>query len=252
MRHSFMTDSIEKSGVLFRRRMSTLAFLMTMVCLWPALRAQSSADNPPPAAKSLRPLHRSGQVTPNPAPGPAAPAPVQAVVPAPAAPKWPVNETATQPSIQWDSKGLEIEATNSSLRQILNDVSMRTGAKVEGLGSDERVFGVYGPGQARDVLSQLLHGSSYNVLMIGDQGEGTPREIVLSARTAGAGTASRPDGAAPSQGSQDDDAEPEPEEPQQPMNRMPMNQPGAPRTPQQMLQELQQRQQQMQENQQPH
>ena len=53
----------------------------------------------------------------------------------------------------WDSQGLRIEARNSSLQQILNDVSTATGAKVDGLGTDERVFGIYGPGQARDVLA---------------------------------------------------------------------------------------------------
>ncbi len=53
------------------------------------------------------------------------------------------------------------------------------------MGQDQRIFGAYGPGPARDVLSQLLDGSGYNVLMIGDQGQGTPRRIVLSARPAG-------------------------------------------------------------------
>jgi hypothetical protein len=95
-----------------------------------------------------------------------------------------VNETPGKPAITWDSQGLKIDATNSSLRQILNDVSTATGAKVEGFGTDERVFGEYGPGQARDVISQLLHGSGYNVLLIGDQGAGTPRQIVLSTRKA--------------------------------------------------------------------
>jgi len=35
---------------------------------------------------------------------------------------------------------------------------------------------------ARDVLSELLDGSGYNVLMIGDQGQGTPRTLVLTAK----------------------------------------------------------------------
>jgi hypothetical protein len=63
-------------------------------------------------------------------------------------------------------------ATNSSLQQILSDVSTATGVKVEGTPGDQRVYGSYGPAPARDVLSQLLDGSGYNVLMIGDQGEG--------------------------------------------------------------------------------
>ena len=113
----------------------------------------------------------------------AAPTPEQPKVPE--APHWPVNDHAGVATVTWDSHGLRIEATNSSLQQILKDVSTATGAKVDGLGADERVFGEFGPGQARDVLSKLLHGSGYNVIMIGDQGQGAPRQIVLSSRHSG-------------------------------------------------------------------
>jgi hypothetical protein len=146
-----------------------------------------------------------------------------------------------------------VEATNSSLRQILDDVATTTGAKVEGLGADERVFGSYGPGPARDVLSQILQGSSYNVLMLGDEGQGTPREIILSERTK---AGSQPGQANNRTNPQDDDVEqPEPEEPtaQQPINRPP-NQPpinqGGPMTPQQRMLEMQRQQMQMQQQQQ--
>jgi hypothetical protein len=143
-------------------------------------------------------------------------------------------------AVTWDSHGLHIDAANSSLHQILNDVASETGAKVEGLGADERVFGEYGPGQARDVLSQLLHGSGYNVLLIGDQGEGTPRQIVLSARHASTGprVANPPNADNPDE----DTPDAEPEEPQ-PIPRPGFIPPGIPRTPQ----EMRERQQQMQE-----
>jgi hypothetical protein len=117
------------------------------------------------------------------------------------------------------------------LQQILNDVSTATGAKVEGLGTDERVFGSYGPAEARDVLSELLEGSGYNVLMIGDQGEGTPRQIVLSARSAaGTQTANKNNSAA---------AEEDNEVEEQPQSQPPQLEPGMgrgtlPRTPQQI------------------
>jgi hypothetical protein len=205
--------------------------------------------------------------TANPARPAAQPAPAASqdqtasVVPAqPELPKWPVNETPSKPSVTWDSHGLRIEATNSSLRDILKEVSTDTGAKVEGLGTDERVFGEYGPGSARDVITQLLHGSSYNVLMIGDQGEGTPRQIVLSARKApGPATANRQTPEQPDEDFVPDEpqADDQPIQPQQPPlinGRGPMmppqGPPGAPRTPQQILQELQQRQQQIMEQQQ--
>lgn len=108
-----------------------------------------------------------------------------AVPAAPPPPAWPVNEKPVPATVTWDSSGLRIDAANSSLVQILRDVSTDTGVKVEGLSHDERIFGDYGPGPAREVISQLLHGSGYNIFMVGDQGAGTPLQIVLTPRSAG-------------------------------------------------------------------
>ncbi len=154
----------------------------------------------------------------------------------------------------WDSHGLLIQASNSSLDQILNDVSLKIGAKVEGIGADERIFGTYGPGPARDVLAQLLDGSGYNILMVGDQGAGTPRKIFLSGR---------PTGPAPPQGNNspafnndnapenDQDAEQRPFEPNPVMPPTPGIAPGMPvRTPQQMQQLMEERERQIQQQQQ--
>jgi len=190
-------------------------------------------------------------VAPVPDPPPASPAPEM--------PKWPVNDAPAPASVKWDSHGLQVDANNSSLHQILDDVATTTGAKVEGLGPDERVFGDFGPGPAREVLSQILHGSTYNVMMLGDQGEGTPREIILSERTNGSPQQPGQPNVRPMP--QDDDSDqppmPEPEEPNRqpvvpPMNQqmnMP-NQPGGPMTPQQRLLEMQRQQMQMQQQQQ--
>jgi len=57
----------------------------------------------------------------------------QPVTNEPEVPHWPVNETPTKPSITWDAQGLKIDATNSSLRQILDDVSNATGARSKAL-----------------------------------------------------------------------------------------------------------------------
>ncbi len=142
----------------------------------------------------------------------------------------------------WDSHGLRIEASNSSLAQIMKDVCARTGAQLEGMGQDERIFGVYGPGPARDVLAQLFDGSGYNVVMIGDEGQGTPRRIVLSAR---------PTGTAPSAGSgtpneEETDAEPQQPEPQPAPVREPPA--GMPVRPQPMPPDIQRQQQQNPQN----
>jgi hypothetical protein len=92
------------------------------------------------------------------------------------------NQTPNQARVIWDSRGLEIDASNSSLNQILRQVAADTGTKLEGLRQDQQVFGSYGPGSEREVLWKLLDGSGYNVLMIGGRDTDVPLEIVLSAR----------------------------------------------------------------------
>jgi hypothetical protein len=132
------------------------------------------------------------------------------------APAFPINGKPVPAVIHWDSQGLRIEAANSSLEQIMKDFSTATGTTVEGLETDQRVFGAYGPGPAREVLSELLQGTGYNVVMVGDQGQGTPRRIILSSPNP---TSAKP-AATPAQESDDDaDAEDQPGQPQGQFNR---------------------------------
>ena len=191
-------------------------------------------------------------------PLPAQAAPATAVAEAPPAPKppdWPVNDKPTPAQVSWDSHGLRVEADNASLIQTLHEVALDTGAKIDGIRQDQRVFGVFGPGPAKDVLSQLLDGSGYNMILVGDLGRGTPRQIILSPRTSGSAqsgtTSARVEG---------DAEEPEPQpEPQQPqIQPPPMAQPqpnpfgggSTIRTPQEIMLEMQQRMQQQQQQQQ--
>lgn len=181
--------------------------------------------------------------------------PAPAPIPPPAPPpNWPINDRPNHASVTWDSQGLGIQAANSSLMQILNDVSAATGAKVEGMGTDQRIYGQYGPGEAKDVLSQLLIGSGYNVLLAGDLGQGAPREILLSPRrTVGnaSGSANRQN---QNNGSDDDSSDNEVEEQPQPQPQPPptpvrpgFSPSGPPRGPQQIMEEMQQRQLQQQQ-----
>jgi hypothetical protein len=209
----------------------------------PQTPAPAPARGPASAQKNaaLQPA-----ATPSPATAPAQPPP----------PNWPANDLPAPASVVWDSHGLSITASNSSLAQILNDASTAIGAKIEGMGQDQRVFGSYGPGPARDVLSQLLDGSGYNVLLIGDQGQGTPRRIVLSERSATEGqTAQNKSHSTPADEDTDADQQADqPPEPPQPEPQPPQTQNGAApavpvRSQQQIIQEMQQRQQQMQQQQ---
>ena len=206
------------------------------------LAAQASAGVPASSA-THKPLHArkriAHQVIP---PVAAVTAPVTPDVPEP--PRWPANDKPVDASVVWDSQGLRVDAANSSLSQILKDVSTATGTAVEGFDTDKRVFGVYGPGQARDILSQLLLGSGYNVLMIGDQGAGVPRTIVLSVRK----TDDKQSTAKNNQSANTDD-DPDSDDTQGQPVPMPMRPGFAPRTPQQIMQELQDRRQQQQQQQ---
>jgi hypothetical protein len=214
-----------------------------------ALHASTQSTTPNATPHKAAQAHKRAAMTKQPAVVPQA-------LPVPEAPKlpiWPVNDPPANATVVWNSQGLRIDATNSSLTQILKDVSTATGTKVEGLGSDQRIFGTYGPGSARDVLAKLLDGSGYNVLMIGDQGQGTPRSIVLSTRNkeSKGGDAQQASDNQPAANDDNADADEQPQQPQQPPPQVqPPNlrngfAPGAPpRTPQQIMQEMQQRQEQ--------
>jgi hypothetical protein len=214
---------------------------------------QPSSPSTPPAHKHVHPHKKPAAAVPVPQPAPP-PAPVL-----PPPPDWPTNDPPVAATVVYDSRGLFIAASNSSLARILKDVSTDTGAKVEGLGADprmtdQRIFGTYGPGPARDVLSQLLDGSGYNILMVGDRGQGTPRRIVLSAQGGGAAQ-SAANSVPPPPSNDDTDADqpaPEPEV-EQPLPQ-PIPSPTGPpvpiRTPQQIMQEVQERQERQQQQQQ--
>ena len=132
-------------------------------------------------------------------------------------PDWPVNDPAKPATVSWNAGGLKIEAQNSSLKKILEDVETVTGTSIDGLQKDERVFGTFGPGPAREVLAKLLEGTSYNILMVGELGGGNPRQVELTTRGA---KGSAPAGAGNANGNpDDDDVDAEPDEQQQPGGR---------------------------------
>jgi hypothetical protein len=229
-----------------------------LACAFLAASLLPAQTQPAPAAPSTSPasqvqpaLTQSGS-TPHhrrkhPAATPAAP---QAAPATPPAPEWPINDRPVPATVTWNRNALRIDATNSSLEQILTDVATDTGSTVEGVSKDERVFGSFGPAPAREVLSQLLQGSGYNVVMVGDQGQGVPRQIILSARN----SIKAPQGAArPNQEDTEDDTpdypQPQPQydpQPQQPVAQpvRPMRQGFPPDSaPNQMPQQIPQQQQ---------
>jgi hypothetical protein len=255
---------------VIKANLAVAAALIAFVASGALLAAQNQAPAPDqPGSRVALPAPNQAQVhnlnATKPSPSTPAPSATQTRAAEPPKPDWPVNDKPVPAKVTWDARGLIIDANNSSLDEILKEVATQTGAKVDGKVGDERVFGTYGPGPARDVITQLLDGTAYNVMMVGDLGEGTPRQIVLS---------NRPTGPAPANNAQNNgEDETEYEQPQQPMPAIPavhnaFGPPGMPpeqnqqlmeerraeieqrreQIQQQMQQEQQQQQQQQQQN----
>src|ERR1700733_9807304 len=167
----------------------------------PPLAAHPPAT-PATPAQTAPPVHHRLHKKPEAAPAPVPPPPPQPTV-APSLfeqPPAPATVTATK-------NLLTVRAENSSLTQILHQVSSATGMRLDGLGGDERVFGSFGPGAPRDVLTTLLNGTSYNVVMVGDLPNGAPRELLLTSRTGGGASPSASANPAPAH--TDDEATPD-------------------------------------------
>jgi hypothetical protein len=216
-----------------------------------ALQSTKPAEQQNAVAKPAQQRHRAvahtrvALIEPRPAPEAIAAPP-----PSPPAPIWPANQPPNQAKISWDSRGLEIEASNSSLDQILHQVAADTGAKLEGLTQDQRIFGTYGPGPVRDVLSKLLEGSGYNVLMIGGRGADTPLEVFFFVTSpAGPQTAANIRNRSNLEA---DDADPPPEPPRPPPMETPFGNgdSGMPENQQQIMQDILDRQQKIDQQQQ--
>ncbi|MGA8041498.1 MAG: hypothetical protein WCA37_01725 [Terracidiphilus sp.] len=103
----------------------------------------------------------------------------------------PSDQAAQSAAVAFRDGKLTVEANNSDLAQILRDLANISGMTINGLGKGPRVFGVYGPGNSRDVLTALLLGSGYNFIMVGGAVDGTPRALLLTAENNDAPTIAR-------------------------------------------------------------
>jgi hypothetical protein len=159
---------------------------------------------------------------------------------------------------------IEVDADNSSLRQIFQEIARATGMKITGSVDDERVFGKYGPAAPAVILKKLLVGTGVNMLLK-ETATGTPAELILTpwdgsatpptpaAQDASAESAQEPDISLPAHGPGG------PQDVIRDINGVPVSQgavspaaaPPPPQTPEQLQERIQQqRQQQQQEAQQ--
>ena len=79
---------------------------------------------------------------------------------------------------------LEVIADDSSLTQILSEISRQTGMKLSGGVADERVFGKYGPAAPAEVIASLLDGTNTNMLLR-ETAASAPEELILTPREGG-------------------------------------------------------------------
>jgi hypothetical protein len=157
---------------------------------------------------------------------PAAPTPVQAApTPAPTPPPAPTPATTPprRADVTYTNGLLSVTANNSSLNQILREISRQTGMKITGGVNDERVFGTYGPSAPAKILTTLLDGTGSNMILVSDPGsKAAPMELVLTPRHGG------PTPPNPNAPGFNDGAEPEYRAPQTISNRPLPPQPSVP------------------------
>jgi hypothetical protein len=89
-----------------------------------------------------------------------------------------------RPQVTYTGHQLTVQANNSSLNQILHEISQRTGITITGGVSEERVFGSYGPGSLSQVLNELLDGTSSNMLFVSSV-DNKPAQLILTPRIGG-------------------------------------------------------------------
>jgi hypothetical protein len=112
----------------------------------------------------------------------------------PTTPPAPPMQAQSQPAAQQGPQKAQVElnggmltvaADNSSLNQILREISRVTGMKITGGVRDERVYGSYGPADPSTVLSALIRGTGSNMMIVLDERQ-APQELVLTPRGGGA------------------------------------------------------------------
>jgi hypothetical protein len=168
----------------------------TLITLTGGFGFAASAQGPMKPSPSILPATQPTQLPP----ANVLPAPIAATPDGPSASKSQTHRAV----VTYAAGMLDVRANNSSLNQILREISRLTGMKITGGVADERVFGNYGPAEPSTILATLLDGTGSNML-IRETASNAPAELVLTPRNGGA---TPPSPNAPGF----DDGPPEPEE----------------------------------------
>jgi hypothetical protein len=127
-------------------------------------------------------MHAAGQTLP--ATPPTSPAPQTSPTQHPSQPDLPAQQPAKRAQVDLANGMLTVAADNSSLNQILREISRVTGMKITGGVTDERVFGSYGPADPSTVIGTLIRGTGSNMMIVLDA-KRAPQELVLTPRAGG-------------------------------------------------------------------
>ena len=101
-------------------------------------------------------------------------------------PVFPSSANAIPADVVLTKGSLMVEANNSDLSQILKKIADVSGMTIDGSVKSVRVYGIYGPSNPRNVLTDLLTGVGYNFMMVGVTNDGVPRKLELTIRSGGA------------------------------------------------------------------
>jgi hypothetical protein len=100
------------------------------------------------------------------------------------APLTPSQLPAKHAEVAYANGMISVSADNSSLDQILHQISIDTGMKITGGVTDERVFGQYGPAVPAEILASLLDGTGSNMILV-HRDLSAPPELILTPRRGG-------------------------------------------------------------------
>jgi hypothetical protein len=142
---------------------------LALLLLTATLHAQSTTPASPPIAQTT-----ASSATP-----------ATALTSTPAAPLPPAQSPPSRANVSFANGQLTVSASNSSLNQILREISRLTGIKITGGVAEERVFGNYGPATPAEVLGTLLDGTASNIFFTASEGD-KPAELLLTPRSGGA------------------------------------------------------------------
>ncbi|HEV3042178.1 MAG TPA: hypothetical protein VHA33_30740 [Candidatus Angelobacter sp.] len=110
-----------------------------------------------------------------------------------AVPLRPEQMPPVPPKVIYQNGLLSVEATNSTLSDVLNGIRSKAGIQIEGFqGAQERVAAKLGPAPAEAVLIGLLRGSHFDYMILGRPGQPSIVQRVILTPISGTATASNP------------------------------------------------------------